>query len=46
MLAEYLLIAFVGRKFISRLRAAQLVLVVNTAGYGIIAFMYLIYVFL
>lgn len=45
MLAEYLLIALVGRKSVSRLRAALLVLVVNLTGYGIIAIMYLMYVF-
>jgi len=45
ILAEYLLIALVGRKFISRLQAAGLVLIVNIAGFGIIDILYLLYVF-
>ena len=43
--AEYLLIALIGRKYISWLRAAILVLVVNIAGFGIIAFLYIVYMF-
>ena len=43
--AEYLLVATVGRKSISWLRAAMLILVVNIAGFGIIAFLYLGFVF-
>ena len=45
VLTEYILIAYVGRKSISRLRAAMLVLLVNIAGFGIIAALYLLYVF-
>ena len=45
MLSEYMLIALVGRKSISRLRAAMLVLVVNFCGYGIIAILFLLFVF-
>ena len=45
ILAEYLLIALVGRKSISWLRAAVLVLIVNIAGFGIIHILYLLYVF-
>ena len=45
MLIEYLIIALVGRKSISWLRAALLVVVVNMAGYGIIALLYIFYVF-
>ena len=45
IIAEYLLIALVGRKFISWLRAARLVLAVNIVGYGFIAFLYILYVF-
>jgi len=44
-LAEYLLIAFIGRKSISWLKAVMLVLVVNLAGAGIIVILYLLYVF-
>lgn len=44
-IVEYLLIAFVGRKSISRLQAALLVLVVNMVGYGLIAVLYLSFVF-
>jgi len=45
ILAEYLLIALVGRKSISWLRAAMLALTVNIAGFGFIAILYLLYVF-
>ena len=45
MLAEYLLIALIGRKSISWLRAAMLVFAVNIAGTGIIVILYLMYVF-
>ena len=45
MLTEYLLIALAGRKSISWLRAALLVLVVNLIGFGIIVFLYIMYVF-
>jgi len=45
MLAEYLLIALVGRKSISWLRAALLVLIVNIAGFGIIFFLFMCYTF-
>ena len=44
-LAEYPLIAVVGRKSISLLRAAGLILMVNIAGFGFIAFLYLLFVF-
>lgn len=45
ILAEFLLITFAGFKYISWLRAALLVLAVNIAGYGVIVFLYLLYVF-
>ena len=45
MLVEYLLIALVGRKSISWLQAAILIFVVNMACTGIIASLYLLYVF-
>ena len=45
ILVEYLLIALVGRRSISRLRTAMLVLLVNIAGFGIIDILYLLYVF-
>jgi len=45
MLTEYLLIALVGCKSISWLRAAMLVLIINIVGYGIITILYLLYVF-
>jgi len=45
MLAEYLLIALFGNSYISWLKAALLVLVVNLAGFGIIVFLYMMYVF-
>jgi len=45
ILAEYLLIALVGRKSISWLQTAMLVLIVNIAGFGIIGILYLLYVF-
>jgi len=45
ILAEYLLITLVGRKSISWMRSAVLVLLVNIAGFGIIAVLYLLYVF-
>ena len=45
MLAEYLLITLVGRRYISWLRSILLVLVVGMAGFGIIVFLYIIYVF-
>ena len=45
VLAEFLLIALIGRKSISLLRAAMLALIVNIAGFGIIASLYLLYVF-
>ena len=45
ILAEFLLISVIGRKFISWLQAAMLILIVNIAGFGIIAFMYILYVF-
>jgi hypothetical protein len=44
-LVEYLLIALVGRKSISWLQAALLVLVVNMVGFGLIAVLYLSFVF-
>ena len=43
---EYLLIAVIGRKYISWLLAAILILIVNLAGFGIITLMYIFYVFL
>ena len=45
MLVEYLLIALVGGKSISWLRAAMLVLAVNLAGFGTIVILYLLHVF-
>jgi len=45
ILAEYLLIAFIGRKFISWLQAAMLILTVNLIGFGLIAGLYILYVF-
>lgn len=45
MLAEYLLIALIGRKSISWLKTAMLVLVVNLAGVGFIFLLYLMFVF-
>ncbi len=45
VLVEYLLIALVGRRSISWLRAAWLVLVVNIVGFGLIAILYLLFVF-
>jgi hypothetical protein len=45
ILVEYLLISLIGHKFISWLRAAMLVLTVNIAGFGMIAILYLLYVF-
>ena len=45
ILAEYLLIALIGRKSISRLRTAMLVLTVNMIGFGMIAILYILYVF-
>jgi hypothetical protein len=44
-LAEYLMIATFGRKSISWLQASALVVIVNVAGYGIIAILYLMFVF-
>lgn len=44
-LAEYLLIATIGRKSILWLRSIALVLTVNIAGFGIIAILYLLFVF-
>ena len=44
-LAEYLMIALVGRGAISRTQAALLVIAVNMTGLGIIAGTYLLYVF-
>jgi len=45
LLAEYLLIALIGRRFISWLRAAMLVATVNMVGFGMIVLLYLMYVF-
>lgn len=45
LLAEYLAIALTGHRFISWLRAAMLVLTVNIIGFGMIAILYLLYVF-
>jgi len=45
ILAEYLLIALIGRKFISWQQAAKLILTVNMIGFGLIAILYLLYVF-
>lgn len=46
MLAEYLLIAIVVRRYMSSwLQAALLVLAVNITGYGIIVVLYILYVF-
>jgi hypothetical protein len=45
ILVEYLLISLIGHKFISWLRTAMLVLTVNLVGFGLIAILYLIYVF-
>jgi len=45
LLAEYMLIALVGRRLISWLQAAMLVLTVNMVGFGMIAILYLLYVF-
>jgi len=45
MLIEYLFIAFVGRKSISWLHTMFLVLFVNISGFGIIAILYLFYLF-
>ena len=44
LLAGYILIAIVLRKSISWLQTTMLVLIVNIAGFGIIAFMYIFYV--
>lgn len=44
-LVEYLLIAMVGGKSISWLRAALLVLAVNIAGSGLIALLYFLFIF-
>jgi len=45
ILAEYLMIAVIGHKSISKFRVAILVLIVNIAGFGIIDLLYLLYVF-
>jgi hypothetical protein len=45
MLVEYLLIAIVGRRSISLLHAAALVVIVNAAGFGIISVIYLLQLF-
>ena len=45
ILAEYMLFALIGRKFISWLWAAILVLTVNLIGFGLIASLYISYVF-
>ena len=45
VLAEYLPIALIGHRFISWMRAAMLVLTVNMIGFGMIAVLYLLYVF-
>jgi hypothetical protein len=45
VLAEYLLIALVGRRSVSWFRAALLVLVVNMVGFGLITSLYLWFVF-
>ena len=45
ILTEYLMIKLIGFKYISWLRAALLVLIVNIVGYGIIAILNLTYVF-
>jgi hypothetical protein len=45
ILAEYLLIALVGRRFIAWLQAAMLVLTVNMIGFGMIVMLYVLYVF-
>ena len=45
MLVEYLLIAIVGRNSISWLQALLLVKIVNVSGFGIIAILYLSYIF-
>ena len=45
LLLEYLMVAFVARKALSWIRVAFLILTVNLAGFGIIAFLYLFYVF-
>jgi len=44
-LVEYLLIALIGRKSISWLRAAVLVLAINITGFGILVVLYLGFVF-
>jgi len=45
MLTECLLITFFGNRYISWLKTALLVLVVNMAGFGTIIFLYVMYVF-
>lgn len=45
IITEYLLIALAGRKSISWLRAAMLILTVNLVGFGLIVILYLLYVF-
>jgi len=45
ILSEYLLVALFGRRSISWLQTALLVIVVNMVGFGIIATLYLAYVF-
>jgi len=46
MIVEYLLIAIIGRKHISKVQAAILVLFVNVFGFGMIALFYITYTFL
>ena len=45
MFVEFLLIAVIGCRYISRVQAAVLVLIVNTIGFGIIMLLYLSYMF-
>jgi len=45
IIAEYLLIALAARRYVSWLRSAALVLAVNLAGFGIIIFLYMMFVF-
>jgi hypothetical protein len=45
VIAEYLMIKLIGLKYISWFRTAALVLTVNLAGFGVIAILYLCYVF-
>ena len=45
MFVEYLLVAVIGRKSVSALRAAVIVLIANIAGFGIITVIYILHTF-